>query len=442
MITLKYREIYIIFLTIIFGALILMIPALWNGYPFMFPDSIDYLTGKPQIYRLPFYHLIVAPSQSLNFIWLTIILQNIILSHLLFKIYNINDDRYYIFIMFITFLMLFSSVSYFSGYLIADIFSSIFLLTSYILFLNFSKLNNIERVYFIILLVFSEISNIVNIYLGIGMLFVMGIITIFRKEYFSNLKLLIKSLGFSILIIISTNLFFFKIWSVAPSGSIFMSALLIEDGSAGKYLEQSCKTKNYKICPYINKLPLKVNDFLWDFDKSPLYEIGGFEGFKNEAKEVIFNTYKQYPKLVINNAIKRVVLAYNSHSPAKDLNSQTMIYKNYNAIKYFFGESGVKSYLESKQMRNLIPINLLNLIDNVVFPSSLILSFTFLIIFFKRSEYDFLILIIFTIAYYFGNLLLCSLVSGVFDRYQARLSWLFPMVCALSVLKLFGKEKA
>jgi hypothetical protein len=42
------------------GAFFLMVPALLNGFPFIFPDSGDYLTLTPHIHRPPFYGLFIT----------------------------------------------------------------------------------------------------------------------------------------------------------------------------------------------------------------------------------------------------------------------------------------------------------------------------------------------------------------------------------------------
>jgi len=55
------------------AALLLMLPALWNGFPFLFWDSGDYLTatltGERVVYRDPAYGFLVAPLHAGFSLW-------------------------------------------------------------------------------------------------------------------------------------------------------------------------------------------------------------------------------------------------------------------------------------------------------------------------------------------------------------------------------------
>jgi hypothetical protein len=44
---------------IVAGAISLLVPALINGFPFVFPDSEDYLVFTPHLHRSPFYELFI-----------------------------------------------------------------------------------------------------------------------------------------------------------------------------------------------------------------------------------------------------------------------------------------------------------------------------------------------------------------------------------------------
>src|ERR1700722_622076 len=79
---LKYSAIFPV-LAIFGGAACLLLPALINGFPFVFPDSVDYLVFTPHIYRSPFYGLFIFFFHLDRFIWAPIFAQALIASHLI-----------------------------------------------------------------------------------------------------------------------------------------------------------------------------------------------------------------------------------------------------------------------------------------------------------------------------------------------------------------------
>jgi hypothetical protein len=54
---------------IVAGAISLLVPALINGFPFVFPDSQDYLVFTPHLNRSPFYGLFIFFVHLNHFIW-------------------------------------------------------------------------------------------------------------------------------------------------------------------------------------------------------------------------------------------------------------------------------------------------------------------------------------------------------------------------------------
>src|SRR5271169_1118814 len=75
------------------AAFIMLVPVLLNGFPFIFPDSGDYLILKPLIHRSPYYGLFIFIFHMNRWIWLPVLAQAIIVSHLLWLMLTITGAR-------------------------------------------------------------------------------------------------------------------------------------------------------------------------------------------------------------------------------------------------------------------------------------------------------------------------------------------------------------
>src|SRR3984957_102420 len=75
---------------IVFGAFLLLIPVMLNGFPFLFQDSADYLIFTPRLFRSPFYGLFIFFFHMNRFIWLPVVAQALIASHLIYLMLKIH----------------------------------------------------------------------------------------------------------------------------------------------------------------------------------------------------------------------------------------------------------------------------------------------------------------------------------------------------------------
>ena len=75
------------------ATLAFLIPAFLNGFPFLYPDSGDYLVLTPQLYRSPFYSLFLLFAHMNRFIWNAVLAQALMLSWLLFILCRLYSSR-------------------------------------------------------------------------------------------------------------------------------------------------------------------------------------------------------------------------------------------------------------------------------------------------------------------------------------------------------------
>jgi hypothetical protein len=56
-------------IALLVSSFILLIPCAVNGWPFVFPDSMEYLSAEPIVYRSYYYQMLAHGSLGVGGIW-------------------------------------------------------------------------------------------------------------------------------------------------------------------------------------------------------------------------------------------------------------------------------------------------------------------------------------------------------------------------------------
>jgi hypothetical protein len=90
-------------------------------------------------------------------------------------------------------------------------------------------------------------------------------------------------------------------FAFTPGGTTFLFGRLIEDGIVARYLEDECPDATIRLCAYRTTLPEIADDWLWG--DSPLYKLGGWDGYEPEEKRIIKDTLLNYPLMHVETAV-------------------------------------------------------------------------------------------------------------------------------------------
>jgi hypothetical protein len=101
-----------------------------------------------------------------------------------------------------------------------------------------------------------------------------------------------------------------------------------------------------------------------------------------------------------------------------------------------FGLSTVRAYEDSLASQDAVPRALLQAVDNISFPIAAVGLLISGIFAFRRGFQEATALAILIPAAYAINNTLCAFGSGVYDRYQARVTWLFALAAMLIIIQL------
>jgi hypothetical protein len=425
-------------LAVLIGALLLLIPAAMNGFPFIFPDSGDYIVLHPLLYRSPYYGLFFRILSFNKYIWIPVIVQSIIVSYTIWELLRFiaKSTNPLTFLGVVLALLVGSSLPYFIGFILADIFTPILFITMYLLYFHYKEMSKVEVIAIFLTEGFAVSAHVTNLTLSIGLATLFALITLGRRQMgvvIRPLCLIAGPIALAATAILLFNGVIFRDWSIAPAGQSFMLANMIEGGPARDYLRKVCPVHPYKICVYRDKLPVTAEEILWS---TGLFEhLGGFPAMKNEAQEIVVRTIATRPGAVARMIAVNFAHALVTHAPCAECRRGPQVPSFANLLDMKYGPNVRAAYENSAEMRDALPYGAIEALDGLVYPASMVA----LLVFAWRARNDLrtpaFTLSISVCGFILGDTLLCSAVSGVHDRYQSRVTWLAPLAVALLILR-------
>jgi hypothetical protein len=230
-------------------------------------------------------------------------------------------------------------------------------------------------------------------------------------------------------------------FALFPAGQSFLLGNMIEHGPARRYLQETCPTAGYKICSIAKSLPATSYELLWATDA--YRELGGFDGMREEAAQIVLGTFRSRPWDVLQMAVDTVGSSFVTRAPGAELGPLSNHSWMIDVLTKRFGLATVRAYENSLESQDAVPHALLRAVDNISFPIAALGLLISGIFAFRRRFREATALAILVPAAYAINNALSAFASGVFDRYQARITWLFALAGMLIIIQLteFGKNR-
>ncbi len=440
----KFSKDHITSFSVISGAALLLLSAYINGFPIVYSDTSTYLASgfefeipfdRPMTYGL-FLWLTSLGGVSL---WLVIFSQALILSFLIFQLLRISLpeglNHSAIFLLIITFLSIFTSVSWVTSQLICDIFTPIMLLAFIILVIGRSSKWTRGILYFIFLIATTmHMSHITfNIFL-ILLILIIRKLRVFGIQDTLRLKPLLICLFVSVLSLATMGS------PLSKSKHGFLMGAFVEHGIAKAYLDENCEGNNFDFCTYKDSLPDKAWVFLWHED-SPFYKMGGWKGTKTEFNEIIYNTLTtpKYIILHIKESIKATVdqlSKFNTGDGNGAFTEGTLLHKR---IGLYFNHA-MTSYESSLQQNN--KFNYLHWYNKILFGVVFVSLLGLLAVIMNSRKLDkkILSIILLVISGILINAWVCGTLAGVTSRLGSKLIWLIPLITLIGAIHIQGAK--
>jgi hypothetical protein len=422
------------------GALLLLWPALLNGYPILFTDTGAFLAqtvvplmiwDKPWIYG-PFAWLF---HQHLT-LWGTAAAQALILSHLVWLLARAlrpPDPRRHV--MTCAALALFTTLPWFTSLIMPDALTPVAILATALLAWGWEALGRAERAWLLLLAPVAAASHLSNL----PVLFAILVLAVLMRAGWGVVARAAVPLAAAVALIMATNAVGHGRWALSPYGSTFLLARLVADGPAARTIAARCPEAGWHLCAFADRLPTDSDAFLWrpdspvnrEADGTPIF-LGGAR-LAPEAREILAETLRREPGTVLVQGVHNFLRQLTTTRIGDTLANPDVPKVVRPRIEEGFPAAELDRYENALQQRGrLAP---LGAAVAWLHPLVLWLAAPFVMLAWARWHVaarprvlGLLLAILVGVA---GNALACGALSGVFPRYQARVAWLLPLVAVL-----------
>lgn len=448
----------------IFPAALLIVaaPAIWNGFPLLYWDSLDYIVMPFSHVIPPFrtasYSLMMLPGVMTGTLWAPMVAQCALSVFVLYEALNafspVSARR--ALVPTAALLAVFTALPWTAGQLMADAFTALVALAVAVLAFG-PALPRARRVGLVIVIGLGVAVHTSHLALVAGLVLALsGVIVAGR--WLTALRPLRPRVGASAAgLLLGVALAGTANWAVsghfhlAQSNALLMFARTLQDGVGHRYLAEVCPQRPklngmpLRLCAVRDRLPHSANSFLWA--PGPFYELGGWAEprMKEEAAFVVQDSLKRYPLEHLRAAAALTWEQLWMIKSGDGLIGLDTIHKGERTtVKSMFMPRAIADYYPadlpaywSSEQRYGIDMKELNALHVAVgVLSTLGLGVFGMAAWRARDRRQFGLILVVGLAV-LGNAFICGALSNPNDRYQARIIWPAALACGLVAARQF-----
>jgi hypothetical protein len=414
------------------ATLLLLAPAMWNGFPFLQYDSGGYLARWFEGYLVPsrstVYGLFAVAGWSWDF-WPEVLVQAAIAVWIISTVLRVfgMGERPLALLGTVAALAATTSLPWLAGILLTDIFAGTAVLGLHLVLFTPGSLSRRETAALVLLIAFAAATHSATLAVLMAIVAVAGLMRRSRPDLVP-----LRALGrgaaalvLGVAMLLGTNFALSGKFAWTPGGYGIVFARMMQDGIVARYLEDHCPDPRLRLCPYRHKLPRTADEFLWS--DGPFNALGRFAGLGEEMRTIVLESLAEYPGQQIETAIeasaKQLVKVESGEGVL------TTIWHTYGIIERYM-PAIVPAMRAARQQHGEMSFRALN---DVQVPVALIsLLLLPIIVAAGRGGYGDLRLLAATVAVaLLANAVVCGALSNPHNRYGARLAWIATFAVAL-----------
>lgn len=423
--------------------LLLLAPAIWNGYPLLQWDTSGYLARWYEGYLVPsrstVFGIYLHLGEDSSF-WLNLGVQALAtlwILQLTLRVLGMLQPRRLIAIG--VALILSTALPWLASMLLTDIFTGLSVLALFILVLHGGKTSTVEKCLLFGFIAFSAATHSATlaVLLGLCCLGAMAWPLLRARVAAAGLIQGCLSLAAGAAMLVSANFALSGEVAWTPGGYGVAFGRMLQDGIVKQYLNEVCPRQKLKLCPYRNELPASADEFLWG--SSMFNTLGRFKGLGEEMEFIVRQSLAKYPAWQAGAALKATAqqlahVATGEGTGAWTPHTQGIIGRY---IPHQF-----KQMRAAHQQRWELDFTVINRLHVPVALASLLLAALVFARGLWRRRLDDVALLAATVSFaVLGNAFVCAVISGPHDRYGARLAWVATFVVLIAAIKYFAGEE-
>jgi hypothetical protein len=437
--------------TYLLAALLTCVVAMYNEFPLTYPDTGTYIANARDVLggrQLSFfdrpvtYGLFLIPFASSYTLWLVPFAQGFLVAFavdLTLRSVSISLSTPGFLALFAG-LSTFTSLPFFSGQVMPDIFTSLLILLSFVNLWGSERLSRREQWGAGVLLAFAIASHLSHLPLYAALV-VLGLLARMMVERTPALRSLFAPIALrataplvvAVGLVMAPNYLMYGQPVLSRSGDLFYLAHLVGQGLAQRYLDRACLSRHYLLCSERAELRADTDWFLWSpSGPRKRYEADSqrvYLTFLREAHAIVYGTLRQeWPTLIrlsLSNATTQLTTI--GVHPGEHRFSPT--------VQRAMERLGlVESYRASRQVQGTIPDKAASLVQYASVVLGLVLVLGYFRVLRGPAHRELRWLIATVCMGVVLNAFVLSNLAVVHNRYQSRVVWLIPLLGALAAI--------
>jgi hypothetical protein len=427
------------------AVLIILAPAFFNGFPFLFDDTGGYLDGayrwNPDYGRSIFYgmQLRFLSAPGLGF-WPSVLLQAGVIFwviHLFMKAFG-QIGPWWLLPAISLGLTLFTPAAWFIGQLMPDVWGPAMILSFALLAAVSDRLTKLERTSLTAVIAFTCLAHMSYLGIACGLLICFGLwnlVPALKAVIAPAIRLPALAVAFAISFMLLFHGLVTGTYGLTPGGNVFILGRLIQDGIVKDYLAEVCPAAGYKLCMAGDSLPTTANEFLWGDGVTTLNQLGNFKEMEVEAGIIVYETLKRYPVRHFLAALENTAQQFVTFSTGDGFDALLW------HTKWVFEKrkpdvlDAFYSAIQQTGQTHAFDLSPINLVHTLAAFSGLLACFALLALAVMKDRSLTLIIATLLLAL-LGNAMITGVLSNVQGRYQSRLIWLTAVVAFVAWQKL------
>jgi hypothetical protein len=423
------------------AGLLLAWPAALNGYPLVFADTGTYLNQAIRGYlgwdRPAFYSVFLHALHWRISLWPIVLAQGLMAAHLLALVLRVlGRPGAAALLAGAALLAVLTGLPWFVAQVMPDVFTGMLVLALWLLGFARDRLRTLELLY-----LGAFASGAVAVHLShvplAGGLAVTGAVLLWMlrgaAEAGRGLLRMGAPLLFGCLALLAANVAGHGRLSLSPFGSVFIAARLLDDGPALRTLQARCPEAGWRICAVLHRLPMSENFFLWQTDGPLVADLGGGKQWAPEAAAIVAETLRAEAATMARDAARNAVEQFATFGTGDGLNAWPGFPGPEPIIEQHFPRE-LDAYRSARQYRGGLAEDAEHLSpwhETAGWTGLLALP---LVALFRRRNLRAVSLCVVVLAAAIGNAAITGALSGLNERYQGRIAWLFAFAPVAALL--------
>ncbi len=422
--------------------LLMIAPALWNGYPLLQWDTGGYLARWYEGYLVPsrstVFGIYLHYGESSGF-WINLAAQALAtlwLLQLTLRVLGLMQTFRFVAISLL--LILSTALPWLASMLLTDIFAGLSVLSLFLLVVGSQRTSTLEKISLFVFTAFAAATHSATLGVLLGLCVAGWMMRPFLRARLPVAGLAQASLTIVVggLMLVSANHALSGKWAWTPGGTGVAFGRMMQDGIVARYLNDHCPREKLKLCPYRDQLPATADEFLWG--KSMFNTLGRFEGMNDEMGAIVVGSLADYPAWQAGAALR--ALGRQLLHVATGEGTNGWIPHTRGIIERYIPSQAAPMRAARQQHWGLdfayvnwlhVPVALASMLALVV-----LLAHALAI---RRLDDLTLLAATVTLAL-LGNAFICGVISGPHDRYGARMAWVATFVVLMALARRFGED--